>query len=147
MTENRLEGVLDSDAGHGTFIAGLIRQVCPDANILAMRIMAGDGVVAESDLLDALYLLVARQQEALATPQPERLVDVVSLSLGYYHELPDDLSFDPVLLKPIRALGSMGVAVVASAGNDSTDRPMFPAAFSPWPGGPVTGQEPGCVQW
>ena len=53
----RFEGSLDSDAGHGTFIAGLIRQQCPDADILAMRIMAGDGVVPESDVLDALHML------------------------------------------------------------------------------------------
>ena len=43
-----LEGSLDSDAGHGTFIAGLIRQTCPDANILAVRVMYSDGVVEEA---------------------------------------------------------------------------------------------------
>ena len=73
------------------------------------------------------------------------MIDVVSLSLGYYHEQPDDITFDPFVLGPLHDLGILGVAVVAAAGNDSTDRPMFPAAFTPWDGGPVTAPDPGCV--
>jgi hypothetical protein len=131
------EGILDSDAGHGTFIAGIIRQLCPDATVLAVRIMSGDGVVAEGDLLDALAGLLARQHLAVSSGRPELALDVVSLSLGYYHEQPDDAAFDPMLLAPLQALGALGVAVVASAGNDATARPMFPAAFTPYPGGAI----------
>lgn len=129
-TSDPYEGLLDPDAGHGTFIAGIIRQFCADADVLAVRIMGGDGVVAESNLLDALWLLVLRQQLALAAGNPGDIIDVVSLSLGYYHEQPDDAAFDPELLAALRALGELGVTVVCAAGNDSTARPMFPAAFA-----------------
>jgi hypothetical protein len=140
------EGVLDSDAGHGTFIAGLIRQRCPDATILAIRVMQSDGVVAESDLLDALKLLVMRQHLAQAAGGvASEAIDVVSLSLGYYHEQPDDVTFDPQLLHPLRALSQRGVAVVAAAGNDATSRPMYPAAFTPYPGGRIEEFDAGSV--
>jgi hypothetical protein len=145
ITVDPYEAQLDPDAGHGTFIAGLIRQHCGDANVLAIRIMGGDGVVPESVLLDALWLLVLRQQAAIANGKLDELVDVVSLSLGYYHEQPDDVSFDPLLLEPLRQLGALGVPVVVAAGNDATNRPMFPAAFTPWPGGPITAVDTNCV--
>jgi len=127
-------GTLDSDAGHGTFIAGLIRQTCPDARILAISVMRGDGTVPESNFLKSLNRLVLRQQIAINEKKPDMLIDVVSLSLGYYHELVSDLAMDHKILTPLRKLGELGVAVVVAAGNDSTDRPFYPAAFSPHDG-------------
>jgi subtilisin family serine protease len=128
-----LEGILDSDAGHGTFIAGLIRQTCPDARILAARVMHGDGAVQEVDLLRALNRLVFRQALALRRQDASAFVDVLSLSLGYYHELPADKAMDHKLIAPLSELGRLGVAVVAAAGNDSTSRHFYPAGFAPHP--------------
>ena len=54
-------GELEPDSGHGTFIAGLVRQACPDALILDVRLFGNTGVVAESELLRSLQLLALRQ--------------------------------------------------------------------------------------
>ena len=66
-------------------------------------------------------------------------IDVLSLSMGYYHENPADQLFDPILLDLLDELARLGVVVVCSAGNDATARPWYPAAFAPWTdgGGPV----------
>ena len=135
--DDPLTGVLDSAAGHGTFIAGLIHQTCPDAEILSVRVMKTDGAVAKFDVLQALNRLVLRQAIAQRkqTPDGQRLpIDVISLSMGYYHEQPGDAAFDELILRPLRKLGEMGVVIVASAGNDATDRHMYPAGFAPHSG-------------
>jgi subtilisin family serine protease len=132
-----LVGSLEDDAGHGTFIAGLIRQACPDARILAVRVFGGDGVVGEGSLLRTLQLLALRQALAVHGDTSIQPVDVVSLSLGYYHEQPGDAAFDALMLGPIKMLGRLGATVVVSAGNDATVRPMYPAAFTPHDKGPV----------
>src|SRR6478735_556237 len=142
VTINPLVGSLDPTAGHGTFIAGLIRQTCPDAKILAVRVIQGDGVVSEADLLEALNMLWLRQKLAVVRDEPENLIDIVSMSLGYYHEDITDAEFDPFLLAPLRALARLGVAVVTSAGNDATSKPMYPAAFAPWPKGLIREFDP-----
>jgi len=134
-----LDGVLDSHAGHGTFIAGLVHQLCPDANLLAIRVMTADGIVDEDDLIWALAVLHERLVRTRAGLIDDGHLDVVVLSLGYYHEaLLDPASDAPVLASLLRALGSLGVIVVAAAGNDATTRPMYPAAFTPYSGGLVT---------
>ncbi|MGI8882214.1 MAG: S8/S53 family peptidase [Jatrophihabitans sp.] len=132
--DDPLEGTLDPDAGHGTFIAGLIHQKCADAKIISVRVMHGDGAVAEGDVLEALNRLLLRHAAALHAGDKTGVVDVVSLSMGYYHELPADEAFDHLLLAPLRELGKLGVVVVASAGNDATNRHMYPAGFAPHPG-------------
>lgn len=132
-----LTGSLDIEAGHGTFIAGLVHQRCPDATILSVRVVQPDGVIDEYDVLSALNMLWVRQALALAEGDADELVDVVSLSLGYYHEDPRDAQFDPLLLAPLRALAQLGVLVVTSAGNDATGREIFPASFAPHPDGHV----------
>ena len=138
-TSDTLVSDLQADAGHGTFVAGLIRQTCPDAKILSVKVFDGDGVVAEGQLLRSLQLLALRQALAVSADTSVDPVDVVSMSLGYYHEQPEDAAFDPLLLGPIAMLGRLGATVVVSAGNDATVRPMYPAAFSPHKNGLVTG--------
>jgi subtilisin family serine protease len=142
VVSDPLEGVLDPYSGHGTFIAGLIRQQCPDADILSVRVVPSEGAVPEHVLLDALGLLVVRQAAAQNSGSGEEIVDVVCLSLGYYPEHVDLMTAHPFLFDPIDALTRRGVAVVASAGNDATNRPMYPAAFTPHAGGIVPAPDP-----
>jgi subtilisin family serine protease len=137
---DKLVGNLEQDSGHGTFIAGLVRQACPDAKLLGVRIFHDNGVVAEGELLRTLNLMVLWQMLALNGVKGYEPVDVLSLSLGYFHEQPEDATFDALLLGPLAALGRLGVAVVVSAGNESTSRPGYPAAFAPYE---VNGQPAG----
>ncbi len=139
VTADPLIGELDTDTGHFTFIAGIVRQVAPDAQVLALKITHSDGVIYESDLIGALGLLAERVAAAV-DGDLTGMVDVVSLSLGYFSEsTADDLAFSSGLWQVIELLLSMGVAVVAAAGNYATRRKFYPAAFTqePTPAGQV----------
>jgi hypothetical protein len=138
VSADPLIGELDTETGHGTFIAGLVRQVAPDAQVLAIRIMHSDGVVAEGDLICALGL-VAERIALAESGDMAAMIDVVSLSLGYFDESAADVAYSSGLWAVIKVLLSLGVAVVAAAGNYSTSRRFYPAAFSmePLPAGSV----------
>ncbi len=125
-----LDGRVPRYAGHGTFIAGIIRQQAPKARVEGIRIMDDDGAVHERLLINTLVALLVRQTVAVTHSRTEDIFDVLTLSLGYYHEEPGDESTDPVLAGLLRELGSWGVAVVASAGNDGTTAPFHPASFA-----------------
>lgn len=163
-----LDGGIDAYSGHGTFIAGLIFQACPDATILPWRAINSEGPIVEADLIESLDRILElvenyqldpstsavwdtgrRMEKRLAAG--EKLghpIDVLSLSLGYYHENPaEDELVDATMMEIIRRLGAAGTLVVCSAGNDATARPMFPAALGPWQGsypGPAV-QDPGSL--
>ena len=131
-----LEGLIDPFFGHGTFIAGIVRQTCPDARLLSIKIMDNDGIVEEADLINALGFLHQRQVEARNTGTDAELIDVVSLSLGYYHEATDaGVRYDTALSDALKALGDQGILVVAAAGNNATTRPLLPAGFTPFRNG------------
>ncbi|GAA5212596.1 S8 family peptidase [Microbacterium kyungheense] len=123
-----LDGVVDSAAGHGTFIAGIVLQVCPEARILPVRVADGEGVIRESDLIGALGRIVAIVEEG------KHRIDVVNLSFSYYHESPEQESVDSELYDLLRRLRAAGTVVVCSAGNDATDRPASPASLHHWDG-------------
>jgi Subtilase family len=129
ITAEPLVGDLDTDTGHCTFIAGIVRQVAPDAQVLAIRVTHSDGVIYEGDLICALGQLAGRVAMAEAG-DVAGLVDVVSLSLGYFSESAADVAFSSGLWQVIELLLDNGVAVVAAAGNFATRRRFYPAAFS-----------------
>jgi hypothetical protein len=129
ITADPLVGELDTDTGHCTFISGIVRQVAPEARVLALRIMHSDGAVYEGDLICALRHLAKRIALAQES-DPDKMVDVVSLSLGYFDESEHDVTFSSGLWKVIRVLLDLGVVVVAAAGNYSTSRKFYPAAFA-----------------
>jgi subtilisin family serine protease len=110
---------LDSVAGHGTFIAGVVLQHAPDAELLIERVMDKAGVTDELLLTRGLFRL---RSAARATGSP---IDLVSLSLGCYTH--DDRP-SPVLQRSIAAFGDDTV-FVAAAGNAASDRPYWPAAL------------------
>jgi Subtilase family len=127
---------LESDFGHGTFSAGLIRQIAPDALILLFRVMHDDGMVHGDHLLNALGWIrdehdrpVIPADDRPETRDPGHYVDVVCLPLSYEFE-PKDQKFARFLGDILGELGERGIRVVASAGNEGTDRPTYPAAFA-----------------
>lgn len=140
VTSEPLVGDVDTDTGHGTFIAGVIRQVAPDASVLAVRVTHSDGVAYEGDVLLALWRLAAQVRLAQHNGDAAQLIDVVSLSLGYYDESPTPGGYTAHVAQVIGRLIHHGVLVVAAAGNDSTTRRFYPAAFAGLP--VVTGGGP-----
>ncbi|WP_290059776.1 S8 family serine peptidase, partial [Amycolatopsis solani] len=140
-TGQPLIGDIDTDTGHGLFIAGIIRQACPEADTLAIRVVHSDGVAYEGDVLLALHLLADRVRNAQANNRPQDLVDIVSISMGYYVEDPADVAFTGQFGSVIAELLGLGVLVVAAAGNDATTRRFYPAAFADQPLGPGCGPQ------
>jgi len=110
--------------GHATFIAGLIRRVAPGARVLSMRVMDGAGKVSERNVTSALHWLAT-------TTTDEAKADIVLMAFGR-REKPGDHDLEN-LRALIKKLADLRVPIVASAGNDGSDRPVYPAAFATEP--------------
>lgn len=139
-TDEPLIGDIDTDTGHGIFIAGVLRQAAPDVDTLAIRCVHSDGVAYEADVLLALTMLSTRVQAAQQNQQPDAMIDVLSLSLGYFDETPADAAYTSQLSNVLNELTGLGVVVLAAAGNSATSRRFYPAAFADQP--PVSGGGP-----
>ncbi len=108
---------LDPVAGHGTFIAGIIESLVPGCWLDVRDVMNPYGDVVESDVVDAL--------DALADEvEPGERPAFVNLSFGGYSTTGMN-----ALAGAITRLHHLGTVVVASAGNDGSPRPMYPAAL------------------
>ncbi|MEU1390397.1 MULTISPECIES: S8/S53 family peptidase [unclassified Nonomuraea] len=101
-----------AQAGHGTFVAGLLTRRAPGARLRVRRVLDGDGLGDEATVVRTLH----RMRED--PPQ------VLNLSFGCH-------SFDdrppPMLADAIGALKD--TVTVACAGNTASDRPFWPAAL------------------
>ncbi len=118
-------GYLDLAAGHGTFCAGIVQQIAPDAEIVVRSVVESDGFADEVAVAEAI---VTEAQQGIAAGQHT----ILSLSLGT--ETADDerpVAFGVALeiVEEMQAASDREVLVVAAAGNYGRDRPCYPAAF------------------
>jgi hypothetical protein len=110
------DGRLDPTAGHGTFIAGIIEQVTPGCHIEVVEVLSTYGEGEEAEIASVL--------DGLARRVDDERPDIVNLSFGGYSPLGMG-----ALTKAINRLDQSGTVVVASAGNDATCYPLYPAAL------------------
>jgi subtilisin family serine protease len=117
-------------AGHGTFIAGVIRQVAPAAEVEVLRTVNTHGFIDE--------LALARNIREMVKAPPDILVICsggYAISLGSF-----GTQKDPTLdwLYPLELLNAFeyylantkDTIIVMSAGNNDSIDPCFPAAFT-----------------
>lgn len=107
---------LDLQSGHGTFIVGLIRRLCPDAEIHV------DGVL--SGLTTSEDETIGRGIERAVRRTGPRGPDIVVMTISAYT---DDDEPPPLADWITKYLGN--TLVVAAAGNSGSTRPAFPAAL------------------
>jgi subtilisin family serine protease len=106
-------GTLDFEAGHGTFITGIVRQICPDAEIYPAGVLSSFGEGDTARVLSTIHRLTKA-----CGP-----FDVLIMSFGGYFT-----NDDPGLFG-IRLRSLLGDAIgIAAAGNMRSCRPYFPAA-------------------
>ncbi len=119
VTDEDGDGVRDFVAGHGTFVAGIIRQLAPGAEILGLGTVRSNGTVSDAEIAGAINKLsnVAR-------------IDILNLSLGGYAHGGNatGLPCTTIALAALR-VKHPNVEVVAAAGNNGKAEPFFPAAL------------------
>ncbi|XVV01741.1 S8 family peptidase [Actinosynnema sp. CA-248983] len=106
------EDVFALEGGHGTFVAGVLRQAAPGVRFDPEKALDPSGLGTEEQFVAALASFDER-------------VHIVNISLGCFTQ--DDVAPEPIR-RAIAKLPS-SVVVVASAGNQGTNRPSWPAAL------------------
>lgn len=100
------------EGGHGTFVAGVLRQSAPGVKFVPETALNPSGIGDEQTLAQTLTALIG------STP-------LINLSLGYYTlgDVPPTPIANTLAGLPTESL------VVASAGNSSSNRVQWPAGF------------------
>ncbi|MGH9133851.1 MAG: S8 family serine peptidase [Ilumatobacteraceae bacterium] len=107
---------LDLQSGHGTFVVGLVRRLCPDAVIHVDGVLSGLTTSDDEDIREGMARAVRRTGP--------RGPDIAVMTLTTYTE--DDQP--PPLARWIDAY-LPNTLVVAAAGNAAATRPAYPAAL------------------
>ncbi len=118
--ENVNPSAIHHYAGHGTFVAGIIRCLAPRATIEVEGALPNGGAVYESRLCEELH-------EAMTDRDDPQLI---SISAGTHTRDNLGLLGFEILAETLGLTDGTKGVVVAAAGNDSSDAPFYPAAFS-----------------
>jgi subtilisin family serine protease len=97
--------------GHATLCAGIIAAMAPDSMIMPLRVFDGNGQTDVFSVTKALYYAVNHGAK------------VINMSFGMSQSYSS-------IQSALNKASSAGVVVVASAGNDNTAKPQFPAYAS-----------------
>jgi hypothetical protein len=125
LDDSPRDGYLDIGAGHGSFCAGIVQQIVPDAHIVVSKELDSDGFAHE---LRTARALVREVRVGLAAGQHV----VVNLSFGAEtadDERPIALGVALEIIEEDSWEAGLDTVVVAAAGNFGHDRPCYPAAF------------------
>ena len=101
-------------AGHGTFVAGVAKCMAPTAAVHVNDHFTMSGGELEHVIIQKLEELIQGEQPA----------DLISLSAGTYTRR----GWTPLAFSEFHERNP-GITLVAAAGNDSTNRRFYPAAF------------------
>lgn len=106
--DSNLDGIPDEAVGHGTMVAGAIYRFAPQAWLMPVRVVDSDGNGILWNAIEGVYYANANG------------ANVMNLSFGS-----DQSSL--MLQLAINAAYANGVVLVASAGNNDTKAPHYPA--------------------
>jgi subtilisin family serine protease len=98
------DGMIDEMTGHGTYVAGLIHLVAPQARILPLRVLDGDGIGDMWTMAKATFYAIDRRVEVIN----------VSISSTYKSQAIEDAADEAE---------SLGIVLVAAAGNCNQQDP------------------------
>lgn len=106
-------------AGHGTFVAGVISCLAPDTRVEVEGVLTKGGAVFELEIVEQLHQAINDDDHP----------HIISISAGTHTR--DD--FTSVAFEVLGTENKLAeredVLIVAAAGNDSSNKPFWPAAF------------------
>lgn len=109
-TDSDGDGLVDEMVGHGTHVAALVAAVAPQAMILPLRVLDGDGNTDNFTVGEAMFFAI------------DAGADVINLSLGSTYE-------SKIVEDAVAEALSRGVVLVAASGNNNALQQEFPAAI------------------
>lgn len=126
VNASTVAGTYSDGYGHGTAVADLILQVAPNATILPLRVLDGNGGGDIQTIANAISYAVSSGAK------------VINLSLGSNTD-------SPAVNSAIVSANSAGVAVIAASGNTGDTNVLYPAFNSYGPTGASMWQAAGSV--
>lgn len=100
------------NSGHGTYVAGIIHQIAPEATILPVRVLDSLGVGTISNVVEGTYWAY------------ENGATIINFSFS-------STLYSQTLKMVVADLALKDVVMVASSGNNNSATPSYPAALNP----------------
>ncbi len=104
----------DQTDAHGEHVRSVIRQYCSACDVQQINV--------HGNMSTPRLRLALEEVEAIVQALNGPTTVLVNLSWGTYQ-------YSPTIHHTIRKLRDLGTVIIASAGNDNTSKPFYPAAF------------------